>query len=482
MIKRFVFYSVMVLTAAFIWSCASAPAEQRPDVPKILAALQEDINKAVKAVEPSLVYAEIGSGRNVSGMTGVIISSSGEVLLPAYIKSDSYDRVQVWVSTEGGSPPEGEARPNGGASGGNYTGYEAMPVESDERMRMSIMKIDVETPLTPVNFADAYTVKTGQFALGVVNGGKANDFKLLVDTGFVRGWSDEGDFDQIQCSGLTSNQGAVMLTLDGKVIAMQLRGSGSSEYSRSMPQNWVASNEVQKGISKLTAKVQEKKEPGNDKENEKGKPWLGFGWSPINEEYAEMTGLPKKGVVVKYVIKNSPMEQAGVKDGDLIVEIDGKPLSKVGAKALESQFVKYIDPEVGREINLKIVRGAGAVQVKAKFAKRPEPKEFRADDIGVAVQDITDVDYYERGLFIREGVIVNNVLPGSPAGTISGRRYLINRDDVIIELNKTPVKNIDDFIRAVETVRRDKSAVVLVKASNGIVTTFEALNLKAGKK
>lgn len=459
--KRFVFSLVIFSAVMAVWSCATPPVEQRPDVPKILNALQDDINKAVKSIEPSLVYAEIGSGRNVSGMTGLIISSGGDVLLPMHLKQDSYDRVQVWL---------------------NDNEYEATLVQSDERLRVSIMKIQAEAPLTPVNFANAYTVQTGQFVLGAVNGGKANDFKLMVDVGFIRGWSDEGDFDQIQCPGLTSNQGAVMLTLDGRVIAVQLRGSGTSEYSRSMPQNWVVSNEVQKGISKLMAKATPKGEQAGGEEKDKGKPWLGFGWAPVNEDYAEMTGLPKKGIIVKYTVKGSPMEQAGVKDGDLIVEVDNKPLTKVGARALESQFVKYIDPEVGKEINLKVLRETDVISVKVKFAKRPEPKEFRADDIGVAVQEITDVDYYERGLFIKEGVIVNNVLPGSPAGTISGRRYLINRDDVIIELNKAPIKTIDDFINAVETVRRDKVTIVLVKTSSGISDSFSALNLKGSKK
>ena len=458
---RFIFYLIMLSAVISGWSCATPPVEQKPDVPKILNALQDDINKAVKIIEPSLVYAEIGSGRNVSGMTGLIISSGGDVLLPIHLKQDSYDRVQVWL---------------------NDNEYEATLVQSDERLRVSIMKIHPETPLTPVNFANAYTVQTGQFVLGAVNGGKANDFKLMVDVGFIRGWSDEGDFDQIQCPGLTSNQGAVMMTLDGRVIAVQLRGSGTSEYSRSMPQNWVVSNEVQKGISKLMAKATPKGEQAGGEEKDKGKPWLGFGWAPVNEDYAEMAGLPKKGIIVKYTVKGSPMEQAGVKGGDLIVEVDNKPLTKVGARALESQFVKYIDPEVGKEINLKVLRGTDVISVKVKFAKKPESKEFRADDIGVAVQEITDVDYYERGLFIKEGVIVNNVLPGSPAGTISGRRYLINRDDVIIELNKTPIKTIDDFIKAVEAIRRDKAAIVLVKTSSGISDSFSALNLKGSKK
>jgi S1-C subfamily serine protease len=453
--KRFLFGLAMTAVVLAGLNCATAP-----DAPAMLNSLQGDINRAVKSLEPSLVYAEIGGSRNVAGVTGLVISDTGQILLPVYLKQDSYDRVQVWV---------------------NENEYEASFVQSDERLRVSIVKIQAETPLTPAVFADAYLSNPGQFVIGAVNGGKSNDFRTLVDAGFIRGHNDDGEFDQIQCPGLTSNQGAVMLTLDGRIIAVQLRGAGASEYGRSTPQNWVVSNEVQKGIAKLMAKVNSKDKPVSGADEDKGRPWLGFGWAPINEDYAEMSGLPKKGVIVKYVVKNSPMEQAGVKEGDLIVEVANKPLTKVGANALQSQFVKYIDPEVGKEIGLKVLRGADLVPVKVKFAKRPEPKEFRAEDIGVAVQDVTDSDYYERGLFIREGVIVNRVLPGSPAGAMSGNRTLINRDDIIIELNNNPIKTIDDFIKAVEGIRRDKAAIVLVKMSNGISTSFAALNLK-GKK
>ena len=130
--KRFIFSLVMVSAVISVWSCATPPIAPRPDVPKILTALQDDINKAVQSIEPSLVYAEIGSGRNVFGMTGLVLSSSGEIMIPVYLKKDSYDRVEVWLSDNE---------------------YEASLVQSDERLRVSIIKINAETPLTPVNFA-----------------------------------------------------------------------------------------------------------------------------------------------------------------------------------------------------------------------------------------------------------------------------------------------------------------------------------------
>lgn len=458
-------YSLLiVLTIFFGWSCTTAkPSERKSDAKKILVSLQDDINKAVKIIEPSLVYAELGGGRTISSMTGLVISSDGQIFLPTYLKRDSSDRLQIWM---------------------NEKEYEASLIQSDDRLRISIVKIQTETPITPVNFGNAYLTQPGQFVIGVVNGGKPNDFRLFVDVGFVRGRNDEGEFDQIQAVGLTSNQGSVMMTLDGMVIAVQLKSSGASEYSRTLPEGWIIGNEINKGISKLRAKLAAGKDnTTSEDEKEKTTPWLGFGWAPINEDYAEVIGLPKKSIIVRYVVKSSPLERAGLKENDLIVEIDNKPLTKIGSKALEAQFIKYINPEIDREIALKVLRGADYLTLNAKFSKKPEPKEFRAEDVGIAVQEITDADYYQRGLLTRKGVLVNNVLPGSPAAaTVSGYVSLISRDDVIIELNRTPVLNIEDFINVVETIRREKLSVVLVKIANGPQTSFVAINLKAGKK
>lgn len=461
---RFLYSVIVVLAIFLVWSCtATKPPEQKPDAKKILASLQDEIGKAIKIVEPSLVFAEIGGGRSVSSMTGLVISTDGQIFLPTYLKRDSSDRLQIWM---------------------NEKEYEASLLQSDDRLKISIVKIQTDIPLTPVNFGNAYLTQPGQFILGVVNGGKPSDFRLFVDAGFIRGESDEGEFDQLQSIGLTSNQGAVMMTLDGIIIAVQLKASGVSDYGRTSPQGWIVSNEISKGISKLNAKlVAEKNDTATEEEKEKTTPWLGFGWAPINEDYAEVMKFPKKSIIVRYVIKNSPVALAGLKENDLIVEIDNKPLTKIGSKALEAQFVKYIAPEINREITFKVLRGTDYLVLKAKFVKKPEPKEFRAEDIGIAVQEITDADYYQRGLLTQKGVLVNSVLPGSPADArVSGYSSLIHRDDVIIELNRTPLSSIEDFINVVETIRREKLSVVLVKIANGPQTSFVALNLKAGKK
>ena len=82
-------YSLVIVLAIFFgWSCTTAkPPEQKPDAKKILDSLQVEINKAVKIIEPGLVYAELGGGRATAGMTGLVISSDGQIFIsddPAY--------------------------------------------------------------------------------------------------------------------------------------------------------------------------------------------------------------------------------------------------------------------------------------------------------------------------------------------------------------------------------------------------------------
>jgi S1-C subfamily serine protease len=462
---RLVLINVILFIIA-VTGCSAPPPEQKPDASKILTSLQEEINKAVKGIEPSLVYAELSGARSVSSMTGMVISSDGKILLPTYLSRIGVtERVQVYLQEKE---------------------YEASLVQADDRLKISIVKIQTESSLSAVNLGNAYLTQPGQFVIGVVNGGKNNDFRTFVDVGFIRGMSDDAEFDQVYSLGLTVNPGAVMLTLDGKVIAAQLKGSGTSDYARTKPEGWIISNEIQKCLSKLLAKSSSEKEKVSEEEKQKVRPWLGFGWSPINEDYAEMTGFPKKSILVRYVIKNSPIEKDGLRPDDLILEVDNKPLTKIGSKALEQQFIKYIDPEVDREIIFKVLRPPEADKfetIKSRFIKKPETREFRAEDIGVVVQEITDTTLYERNLLIINGVLVNNVIQGSPASaSSSGHNSMINRDDVIVEINRMAISNIDDFIKAIEAIRREKPAVILLKLAIGSRTSFVAINLKAGKK
>jgi len=450
--------------------CATKIVQVQPTPMETMVALQQEIAKTVKLVQPGLIYAELNSGKNVSNMTALALSADGQILLPIELKKDASNRIQVWI---------------------NEKEYEASLVQSDDRLKISIVKIEPETPLTPVNFADAYQVKPAQMIVGLNNSGINNDFKIYVDTGFARGLSDDGEYDELEVMGLASNKGSALINLDGAIIAWQIQNAGSGEYANSRADGWVISNEIQKSVSKLLAKAATDKEniAGED-EKEKTRPWLGFHWAPINEDYAELMGLPKKCIVVRHVIENSPLATAGLKDDDLVMEVDGKPFTKFGTRALEAQFVKFVSPELNKEITFKVLRlsasqagGKEMLTVSAKFTNKPEPKEFRAEDIGVVVQNLSDADVYDRGLFVRSGVLVNSIVPGSPAGSIVGRSYVINRDDVIVELNKTPIKDITEFIAVVETIRREQLPVVLMKiAGSGGHTSYVALNLKSNSR
>ena len=162
--------------------------------------------------------------------------------------------------------------------------------------------------------------------------------------------------------------------------------------------------------------------------------------------------------------------------------MDERPLTKSGPQ-LRSQFIKYLDPEINRQVDFKVLRGSQTKVITCKLLELPEPKEFKAEDIDLTVRNITDLEYHERGLTRKNGVVVTSVIPGSPAATAeSAREYLIYTNDIIVSFASQATPSWDEFIKAVQNVRREKQEVVLVKIWRGSYFTHEALNLRIGRK
>jgi S1-C subfamily serine protease len=192
---------------------------------------------------------------------------------------------------------------------------------------------------------------------------------------------------------------------------------------------------------------------------------------------------PEEAILIKTVISDGPAYKAGLKTGDLIVAVDEQPLTKKGLE-LNTQFLKYLDPEINREVTLKVLREGETKIIKCKFESSPEPKEFKADDIGVTVRNITDLEYNNTQFMItrKDGVLVTNISAGSPAATAeSTRDSLIYPYDIIIEFGGTSISTIDDFIKAVEKLRQGDDELVFVKIWRGNYLVYKVLNLKIGR-
>ncbi len=187
--------------------------------------------------------------------------------------------------------------------------------------------------------------------------------------------------------------------------------------------------------------------------------WLGINVQDITEDLAKYFGLEaKEGVIVAQVLTDSPAQKAGIKEGDVIRTFDGEKL-----KDVRDLLNRVGRAPVGKKVKLGILHDKRPMDVQVEIGKRPEESEVEAGKAGEAwrgikVTAITPDLASRLGLEVREGVVVTEVAPGSPAEEAG-----LREGDLILGLNQQPVRSVTDFNNLTRSFKGD----VLVKTARG---------------
>jgi serine protease Do len=159
-----------------------------------------------------------------------------------------------------------------------------------------------------------------------------------------------------------------------------------------------------------------------------------------------------QGVLIRSVEQGTPAETAGIEAGDVVVEVDGAPVRN------ESHFREMIaDKGPNATVTLKILRDGKPMTVKATLGAHPDDaeqqREARAESprgqgvlerLGIAVGETPTA--LQRELGSVQGVYVSRVAPDSPAADE------LQAGDVILAVNRTPVKTVAELERALQAV------------------------------
>jgi Do/DeqQ family serine protease len=187
---------------------------------------------------------------------------------------------------------------------------------------------------------------------------------------------------------------------------------------------------------------------------EKGKVergYLGIFMQDVDQNIAKHFKLKKlQGVIVTDVVKGSPAEKAGIKSGDLILEIDGREVKN------SIQLRAYVQSKKpGDKVKLKVLRDGKEMEINVnlgsadKFASAQPSKERSQNtkDIGISVRE-------EGGK-----VIVQSVDPNGPAASVG-----IEPGDVILKINGKDIKSLEDYRRAIEEAKAKGSVLMLLQS------------------
>ncbi|MGN6505682.1 MAG: PDZ domain-containing protein [Tepidisphaeraceae bacterium] len=188
----------------------------------------------------------------------------------------------------------------------------------------------------------------------------------------------------------------------------------------------------------------------------------------LTKDVAEYYGLKGKvAIQVGDVIPGFSADKAGLKKGDIITSLNGKPLER-GDLPDEAPMIftrKLSEMKVGDQVTFGVVREQDQPpkQIKVTLDERPaspnKSKRFYAEDLGFTARDVAFEDTYQRKLPQgTKGVVIAFVRPQS-----SAQAAQIDTNDFVTQINQTPVTNVDEFKADYQKVRKDKpnEAVVL---------------------
>lgn len=208
--------------------------------------------------------------------------------------------------------------------------------------------------------------------------------------------------------------------------------------------------------------------------------WLGIvGIRFLKKDVSKFLGISDKfGLVISDIIKDSPAQKAGLRKGDIIVGMNGKPLERLNSdNDSREKFVMALRAaKPGEKISLSVVREAGG-QETVGVVMGESPRDSRKADfkyfrrLGFSIVESTMDDAIARRILdgLPDFPIVRFVKPNSPAS--SATPAPLSEGDVIREINSKPVKTYSEAVEILSKINADESAKEAVILAEGFRET-----------
>ena len=380
-----------------------------------------------------------------SGGSGFIISADGYILTNHHVIEDASE---VVISLQ------------------DRREFSAEIIGSDKKSDVALLKVKTNENLPFLSLGDSEKVRVGDWVMAI---GSPYRLNATVTAGIVsaKARSVPGQstsyipFIQSDVAINPGNSGGPLFNLNGEVIGINAmiysnRG-GYMGISFTIPINYA--DEI----------VTQIKENGFVSRG-----WLGVAVQEVTKDLADSFGLDvPRGALIGSVLKDSPAEKAGLKNGDVIIDFDGQQIIYSGDLPL---IVGRIPPE--KKVNATIFRDGKKETVSVTTGKLDEKvaqdttvdkKEETGNILGIAVKDIASLTEPEqKQLGQDKGVVVSRVFsgPASEAG--------IRRGDIIDKIQFKDVSNIKDYEKISKTLKKGSTiALRIIRDKNGSFLTLK---------
>src|SRR6202790_908106 len=426
----------------------------------VLQRLDEEYTKVANAVVPSVVSItttktvsrrmpvdplELFFGRRFSDESpqqkvtslgsGVIVSKEGHIVTNNHVLNGTDD---VTVQLSDGRQSK------------------AKIIGTDGQIDLAVLKIDLEN-LTPLPIGDSDKVRVGQIVMAI-----GNPFGLdeSVSQGIIsakdrRAMNDsQVEFCQTDTAINPGNSGGPLVNIRGEVI-----GINTAIYSESGGNQGIGfaipSNVVRAAMNSIISK------------GRVIRGYLGVGIQPVTTDIAEQFKLNSaRGALVTDVTAGSPAEKAGIIRGDVIRKVNGYEV-----KDTVALVNRIAESDIGSNLTIDLVRDGESKTVMAQVIEQPadlaarlnrnqnapdpSPNSQNAVFAGIEVKNLTPQLRSQANVPASvNGVIVTRVDPSS------GVAQELRPGDVIEQINRQPVANVDEFQSLISRLDPDRPVMV----------------------
>jgi serine protease Do len=209
--------------------------------------------------------------------------------------------------------------------------------------------------------------------------------------------------------------------------------------------------------------------------------YLGISMNDVTPENASFFNLKEAtGAIVTQVSPDSPAAQAGLKNGDVIDELNGQKVINGGGLQ-----VAVSEDTPGTQIALGIIRNGSSQTVHVKVGEYHKDAEVASNGdsagpqkgkLGLAVAELTPEVRQQLHLPSQvQGVAIQSVRPGSPADDAS-----LAPGDVILEVDRHPVTSAEQFVSAAHANAAGKDLLLLVWSQGG--ASYRVVHPDAGSQ
>jgi Do/DeqQ family serine protease len=349
--------------------------------------------------------------------SGVIVDASGLVVTNNHVIENA-DQIKVALSDK--------------------REFDADLVLKDARSDLAVLRLkDSHERFTAVELGDSDALQVGDIVLAVGNPfGVGQTVTHGIVSAVARtqvGITDYQFFIQTDAAINPGNSGGALVDLAGRLVgintAIFTRSGGSQGIGFAIPANMVRAVVASaKGGSTVVRR-----------------PWLGAKLQAVTPDIADSLSLKRPaGALVNSVTARSPAARAGLRTGDLIVEVDGQPVDDPNAFDY-----RFATKPVGGRAQVGVLRSGREVKVAVALETAPEtPREeavikARSPLLGAKVANLSPALAEELRLdSAAEGVAVTEVENGSVA-----QSFGFQKGDIVISVNNAKIANTQDLVR-----------------------------------